>query len=303
MEPAQKLKRIVKYLIISLLTGFVLALLVRTFIGYPVRNRVDYSSEGIETGQWLWVSKLSYGARTPISLLSLPFTDRPIYLSAISLPAWRLPALGEVNRQDWLVFNDPDVGQHPLDQRPICMRCCMALPGDTLRIYKGRIFVNGQPDSLLTNYLQFSYRVWTDGKTPIGKQEDSLGVYYCDLSPQQATHLAQQEGIWQVKRIYNKQMEQNKLFSRFLSKAPVVIPYRGMTIPLTRFNLALYFHALRYGEGCQLHHKGKQFYVNNKVTNSYTFKQDYYLVLSPADASTSYWRLISEQALIGRVCI
>src|ERR1700759_1217875 len=55
------------------------------------------SMEGTElTGDYLFVSKFSYGARMPITLLSIPFTEPEIhgvktYSSLIKLPYFRLP--------------------------------------------------------------------------------------------------------------------------------------------------------------------------------------------------------------------
>src|ERR1700678_18678 len=69
------------------------------------------SMEGTElTGDYLFVSKFSYGARMPITLLSIPFTEPEVfgiktYWSAIELPYFRLPGFSEVKKRDIVVFN------------------------------------------------------------------------------------------------------------------------------------------------------------------------------------------------------
>src|ERR1700750_931232 len=60
------------------------------------------SMEGTElTGDYLFVSKISYGPRMPNTPLSIPFTEPTMYgiktyLNWIKLPYFRLPGLTEV---------------------------------------------------------------------------------------------------------------------------------------------------------------------------------------------------------------
>jgi signal peptidase I len=71
------------------------------------------SMEGTElTGDYLFVSKCSYGARMPITLLSIPFTEPQYgsiktYWDAIQLPYLRLPGFTDIKKRDVVVFNKP----------------------------------------------------------------------------------------------------------------------------------------------------------------------------------------------------
>jgi signal peptidase I len=65
-------------------------------------------------GDYLFVSKLSYGPKLQQTPLSVPFIHnampgslRNSYVEWIELPYWRLPGLGKVNRYDPVVFNFP----------------------------------------------------------------------------------------------------------------------------------------------------------------------------------------------------
>ena len=66
-------------------------------------------------GDYLFVSKVSYGSKVPNTPLSFPFahhtlpgTTIPSYLEWIELPYMRLPGLGDVERYDVVVFNYPE---------------------------------------------------------------------------------------------------------------------------------------------------------------------------------------------------
>ena len=66
-------------------------------------------------GDFLFVSKISYGARIPNTPISFPFAHHTLpltntvksYLEWIELPYYRLPGLGKVKRNDLVVFNFP----------------------------------------------------------------------------------------------------------------------------------------------------------------------------------------------------
>src|SRR5258708_8480673 len=72
------------------------------------------SMEGTElTGDYLFVSKCSYGARMPITPLSIPFLESTVYgiktyWDVIKLPYLRLPGFTDVKKGDIVVFNKPE---------------------------------------------------------------------------------------------------------------------------------------------------------------------------------------------------
>src|SRR5476649_1578678 len=72
------------------------------------------SMEGTElTGDYLFVSKFTYGARMPITPLSIPFTEPVVYgiktyISALQLPYFRLPGFTAIKKGDIVVFNKPE---------------------------------------------------------------------------------------------------------------------------------------------------------------------------------------------------
>ncbi|MDA0194050.1 MAG: signal peptidase I [Bacteroidetes bacterium] len=103
-------------------------------------------------GDYLFVSKISYGSRTPKTPLQVPLThgkiwltELPSYLDWIQLPQYRLPGISDVERNDVVVFNypadDPDL---PLDLKTHYIKRCVAIGGDTLQVYDTQVYVNGE---------------------------------------------------------------------------------------------------------------------------------------------------------------
>ncbi len=119
-------------------------------------------------GDYLFVSKLHYGTRTPKTPLQVPLTHQyiwgtkiPSYLDWIQLPQFRLPGFSEVKRGDAVVFNLPveqkglvekystvlpDLNPHPIDLRVYYIKRCVAVAGDQIEIRQGQVYINGKPE-------------------------------------------------------------------------------------------------------------------------------------------------------------
>ncbi len=93
----------------------VAATLIRTFIFEAYTIPTESMERTLLINDFLFVSKMSYGARLPITPLSFPFVHNtmpgsattPSYLKWIQLPYERLPGFGKIKRNDVVVFNVP----------------------------------------------------------------------------------------------------------------------------------------------------------------------------------------------------
>jgi len=124
----------------ALLFAAIAALIIRTFFFEAYRIPTPSMEETLLTGDFLVVSKISYGPRTPMTL-SFPFTN--IYLPGVNLPWTRIPGYEDIERNDIVVFN------YPIDIAPIAVKTnyikrCVGIPGDTLSIRDKELFVNSQ---------------------------------------------------------------------------------------------------------------------------------------------------------------
>ena len=95
--------------------AIVFAVVVATFLRWLLLEAYTIPTSSMEgsllTGDFLFVSKLHYGARTPKTPLQMPLThqkiwltDLPSYLTWIQLPQYRLPHFSEVKSGDAVVF-------------------------------------------------------------------------------------------------------------------------------------------------------------------------------------------------------
>lgn len=182
------------------------------------------SMEGsLEVGDFLFVSKVNFGIRTPMTIAMVPllhnrisFLNTESYIEEPSLPYFRLPALEEIERHDNVVFNypegdsvvltpgrtfsvydlrrrgmldqvDPDaIITRPMDKMDHYIKRAIGLPGDDLEIRKGTVYINGEPLEK-PEMVQFTYRVTSSVGQVNVNTLDNIGVHVTD-HPQAAEH-------------------------------------------------------------------------------------------------------------------
>lgn len=171
-------------------------------------------------GDYLFVSKLSYGPRLPMTPISFPLFHNVFpwggktYLDNPQRPYKRLKGLGQVERNDIVVFNFPagdtittgvpvpdyytlvhaygrervwgdkqtfgDIVYRPVDKRDHYVKRCVGMPGDSLSIVNNALYIDGvrmkDPEK-----MQLNYYVQTDGSFITEPQFRALGIANDDI--------------------------------------------------------------------------------------------------------------------------
>lgn len=98
----------------ALLFAVIAATIIRTFFLEAFTIPTPSMEKNLLVGDFLFVSKVSYGAKLPETPVSFPFTHNTMpvtngksYLEIFTLPHMRLPGFGSVKRNDVVVFNFP----------------------------------------------------------------------------------------------------------------------------------------------------------------------------------------------------
>ena len=151
----------------SLSFAIVVATLVHTYFIQPYTIPTSSLEKSLLVGDFIFVSKFHYGARTPMTAIAAPMVHDTLpvvkvksYTAKPSLPYFRFPALQKIERNDIVVFNWPaDTLFHmykaadkrydkPIDKKTNYVKRCTAIPGDNFEIRDGIIFINGKESIL-----------------------------------------------------------------------------------------------------------------------------------------------------------
>ncbi|WP_321478878.1 signal peptidase I [uncultured Bacteroides sp.] len=380
--------------VMSWVDAILFALVAVYFVNIYIFQNYQIPSSSLEksllVGDYLYVSKMSYGPRVPNTPLSMPLAQHtlPIFncKSYIEWPHWnykRVKGLGKVKHNDIVVFNFPagdtvainyqqtedfyslayregqqfypnsinmdslsrkeqrtvydlyyaagrklilsnpqkygEVVYRPVDRRENYVKRCLGLPGDTLKIVDGQVYINNKISPNPPG-VQFNYFVQTTGpyipdemlrELGISKDDQMMitnnqgwepellqmglnsrnaqgalnPVYHFPLTKQMLNTLnANKKLIYKI--VMESEEYAGKLYPLNLytkwnrnNYGPIWIPSKGATITLTEDNLAIYERCIHAYEGNKLEVKDDGIYINGVKTNQYTFKMDYYWMM------------------------
>lgn len=299
-------------------------LVVRTLIFDLFRIPTPSMEKNLLVGDYLFVSKLHYGTRTPLTL-GVPFTQ--IYLPGVRLPSTRLPGFSEVQRGDAIVFNWPDDRENPIDRKTHYIKRVMGLPGETLQLIDKTVHINGEAIELATGMQQWWNVYKTDPRVRLSQSalselgiDPATQVRQNDLLVQLvATPEAIEEILgwpW-VERVEPFVTRPNAEFRERLyptgsdyttdNYGPVVIPGEGLTFDLSDANWSYLEPVLRRYEG-KTTGRGSdgEFLVDGTETASFTFTQDYFFVMGDYrdnSEDSRFWGVVPMDHIVGKAIV
>lgn len=344
----------------AILVAFLITVILRTFFIEAYKIPTPSMEKTLLVGDYLFVSKISYGPKLPNTPLAIPFMPNMLpngkltYSKKPLFPYKRLKGISSVKRNDIIVFNFPegdtvvvqysgqnyysllrqygreyllsryDIVYHPVDKRDNYIKRCVGLPGDTLNIVDGKVYVNGEilPEF---KFQQFKYYVRTRNQRLSDSILDKIDVSTDEISynPNNSLHIMP---LSNGDVSFIKNLPEVKSLQRFVEPyvsfrntevfphdsrfrwttddfGPVVIPGSGMTIKINTGNLPLYRRIIDVYEDNDLEINGEDIYINDTLSRSYTFNMDYYFVLGDNrhnSADSRFWGFVPEDHLVGK---
>tara|TARA_Y100000385_G_C13104628_1_gene646758 strand:+ start:393 stop:1991 length:1599 start_codon:yes stop_codon:yes gene_type:complete len=298
------------------------------------------SMEGsLNVGDYLFVSKASYGIRTPQTVAMIPLLHNRVpilgsesYFKKPKLPYFRLKPMNDIEREGKIVFNWPvgdsvyitssrsysvdminrnpaylsydrelpklvekkDFVVRPVDKKDHYIKRCVGIPGDSLQIINGEIWINGQK-SPRPKHIQYQYILNTNGvainqnrlkewgvdNSDYWGNRNSLQGYFLDDT--QVEKIKSMDPKIQLTQV-NHRAERGKMYPHTAVSdgwsvdnfGPIYIPKKGATVELNAESLPFYQRVINVYEDNDLKVENGKIWINGNESSTYTFKQDYY---------------------------
>ncbi len=347
----------------AIIFAVIAASFIRTFFFEMYVIPSSSMEKSLLVGDYLLVSKCTYGPRKPNTPIAFPFVHHSMPLSnnmvksfseAWKRPYMRMKGYSSIKRNDAVVFNFPegdtvclgyenpsyyqtcrDAGREnvwkqyeviyrPVDKRENYIKRCVGIPGDSIQVIDGQLYINGKPQ-VKKGEIQYQYEIFTDGSTFNPMALERLGISHDDF---QRGYI--QQGVYvlpltekvakQIKtfKIVTKVVRRNKgttdgsnyIFphdSRYKwnedNFGPIWIPEKGATIDLDLENLPFYKRIISLYERNELEVKYNAIYINGQKTDSYKFKMDYYWMMGDNrhnSQDSRFWGYVPEDHIGGK---
>lgn len=309
----------------SILFAVVAATIVHTYFMQPYTIPTSSLEKTLLVGDFLFVSKFHYGARTPMTAVSFPMVHDTIpvvksksYLSNPQIPYFRIPGFQKIERNDIVVFNWPvdnyiDIGPppkgyayKPIDKKSNYVKRCVGLPGDSLEIKNGYVFINGKQNELPDRAkLEFGYAFATSKPlnpkfaieqyniTDLYPMDPNYRTFQAHMTNEEYEKFKNYPGLDTIIKTSSKKGEWNANTFPHDSKfpwnsdhfGPIYIPQAGSTVAITPETIDLYRRIIEVYEGSeigldhQITQSGTQVLLNGNPITEYTFKMDYYWMM------------------------
>jgi len=220
------------------------------------------------------------------------------------------------------ILDQHEIIYRPVDRRDNYVKRCVGIPGDTVTIRSGVLYINGV-EVVDNSTQQTTYVVRTNGTTinpkaferlSISKADQSMisgAAYLLPLTIANAETISKFTNVSEVSPVLARDREyaphifpHNQAFRwNEDNYGPLWLPARGSTVKLDTSNLCKYERIIDVYENNDLRVEGSTIYINGSPATSYTFKMGYYWMMGDNrhnSADSRYWGYVPEDHIVGK---
>lgn len=253
-QPKKK-KSFIREWVDAAVFAIVAASIIRIFLVEAYTIPTGSMEGSLLVNDYLFVSKVSYGARTPMTPLAvplvhntLPFFNCKSYTELVQWGYHRLPGFGHIERNDVVVFNFPagdtvalevqqdqdyysllrnynndrafvknnfTVLSRPVDKKENYIKRCVGIPGDTIEVRGGYLYV-GNKLSKQYPHAKMTYTIATNGQVSLDEFVEEQ-----DMNPEELNY--DPNSKMYIANLSNDQVAAIKKMNGVIAIAPFVL--------------------------------------------------------------------------------
>lgn len=171
----------------------------------------------------------------------------------------------------------------------------IALPGDTLRIKRGEIYVNGKEKIVKAGISNFTFKTDSIDKVfnyllqnlmQYNVATAYIGSFSLNTTEGQLDSLKKLYRIYDVKKTYlstelsEKDVFGNELYWNKDNIGPLIVPQKGMKMKISSRFYIIYKDVIQKETGKKLSLKNGKPFLDDKLLDIYTFKNNYCFLLN-----------------------
>ncbi|AID37469.1 signal peptidase I [Candidatus Walczuchella monophlebidarum] len=317
----------------SFLFAIVFSSFVHTYLIQPFIIPTSSMERTLMIGDCIFVSKLHYGLRIPITPIGFPFIHNtipvmgiPSYINNLRLPYIRFPAITPIRKGDLVVFNFPNDDTHATDRKDHYIKRCVAISGETLEIQARKLKVNGEKEILPKNSeKEYAYIVQTKDQPfnenflkdqfeitdiqLIENRNNEKFLYQIMLTDTYSKICRKIDNVNSVKKyLYPRRLKELDIFPQNSGwnsdfYGPLYVPKKGDVIHLTKKNIEIYRDIITNYEGHKLKETKNRFVIDGKIVTHYNIEKNYYFMMGDNrnnSFDSRYWGFVPEDHIIGK---
>lgn len=230
----------------------------------------------------------------------------------------------------WNLYGDKIITR-PVDKRENFIKRCVAIPGDTIEIKNGELYINNRPQDYFPNAERL-YKVVDPKTTPtdadalaamgVHVREDQgdirqypNGDVFVNITNEEMKNMPPSNKAKFAH--YNYELEKDRLFPYYRNAdslhiwsadnyGKLWIPKKGATIQLTSDNVIRYKRCIQVYESNKFEQRDGKVFINDKEATSYTFKMNYYWLMGDNrhnSLDSRYWGFVPEDHVVGKASL
>ena len=253
-QPKKK-KSFIREWVDAAVFAIVAASIIRIFLVEAYTIPTGSMEGSLLVNDYLFVSKVSYGARTPMTPLAvplahntLPFFNCKSYTELVQWGYHRLPGFGHIERNDVVVFNFPagdtvalevqqdqdyysllrnynndrafvknnfTVLSRPVDKKENYIKRCVGIPGDTIEVRGGYLYVDNKLSKQYP-HSKMTYTIATNGQVSLDEFAEEQ-----DMNPEELNY--DPNSKMYIANLSNDQVAAIKKMNGVIAIAPFVL--------------------------------------------------------------------------------